>query len=411
MFPAPGTARPITRPEPPGPPAHVIVDDAEALAVARILAAEIAVGAAERDARRQAPVAELSRLSASGLLGITVPAAHGGADVDTATLAEVVRLLATGDPSIAQIPHSHFVYVNVLRQQGTASQQRFFFGEILVGRRLGNAQSEANSRHAQDYRTTLIADGDGFLLAGTKHYSTGALFADWIPVLARGDDDRLYVAYVPANAPGLTVRDDWDGMGQRTTASGTVELDRVRVPADRVVPHHLTFTGPQLHGAVAQLLHAAIDVGIAGAALTDAAEFVRTRSRPWVEAGVPTAAEDPLLIQRFGELAVRVRAAEALLREAGRAVDEARRHLHDDSAAAASIAVATAKAYADATAVELGSALFEVGGTRSSLDSLNLHRHWRNARTHTLHDPVRWKVQHIGRYVLNGTRPPRHGQV
>ncbi|BCL18296.1 hypothetical protein GCM10017668_01390 [Streptomyces tuirus] len=217
------------------------------------------------------------------------------------------------------------------------------------------------------------------------------------------------MAYVPHDAPGLTVVDDWDGLGQRTTASGTVRLERVAVAADRVVPHHLTFQGPQLHGAVAQLLHAAIDAGIASGALAEAVEFVRTKSRPWFESGLETAAEDPLLIQRFGELAIRVRAAEALLREAARAVDAARDDLTDDSAAEASIAVATAKVSAAETAVEVGSALFEVAGTRSALDSLGLHRHWRDARTHTLHDPVRWKIQHIGRYVLNGTRPPRHG--
>jgi SfnB family sulfur acquisition oxidoreductase len=388
----------------------VIVDDVEALRVARELAADFATGAAERDASRRLPRAELDRLSASGLLAITVPAEHGGADVRMETLAEVTRLLAAADPNIAQIPQSHFVYVNVLRQQGSTEQQKFFFGEVLAGKRFGNAQSEAGTKHVQDYRTRLTATGDGtYRLSGTKHYSTGALFADWIPVLARADDETLHVAYVPRGTPGLTVIDDWSGMGQRTTASGTVELADVEVPAAHVVPHHLTFTGPQLHGAVAQLLHAAIDVGIARGALDEAVRFVRTSSRPWFEAGVETAAEDPLLIQRFGELGIRVRAAEALLAVAGREVDAARAGLTDDSAAAASVAVATAKAYADGAAVELANAVFEVSGTRSSLDALNLHRHWRNARTHTLHDPVRWKVQHIGRYVLNGTHPPRHG--
>jgi SfnB family sulfur acquisition oxidoreductase len=388
----------------------VIVDDVEALRVARELAADFATGAAERDASRRLPRAELDRLSASGLLAITVPAEHGGADVRMETLAEVTRLLAAADPNIAQIPQSHFVYVNVLRQQGSTEQQKFFFGEVLAGKRFGNAQSEAGTKHVQDYRTRLTATGDGtYRLSGTKHYSTGALFADWIPVLARADDETLHVAYVPRGTPGLTVIDDWSGMGQRTTASGTVELVDVEVPAAHVVPHHLTFTGPQLHGAVAQLLHAAIDVGIARGALDEAVRFVRTSSRPWFEAGVETAAEDPLLIQRFGELGIRVRAAEALLAVAGREVDAARAGLTDDSAAAASVAVATAKAYADGAAVELANAVFEVSGTRSSLDALNLHRHWRNARTHTLHDPVRWKVQHIGRYVLNGAHPPRHG--
>ncbi|MEU9964411.1 SfnB family sulfur acquisition oxidoreductase [Streptomyces malaysiensis] len=394
---------------PPGP-AHVIADDTEALKVAAALAEEFRTGAAERDARRRLPRAELDRLSASGLPAITVPAGYGGADVSAVTLAEVFRLLAAADASLAQIPQSHFVYINVLRHQGTQAQQAFFFGEVLAGKRFGNAQSEAGTKHIQDIRTRLTPAAAGsYTLTGVKHYSTGALFADWIPVLARAENDDLHVAYVPRDAPGLTVEDDWDGMGQRTTASGTVKLDAVPVPADRVVPHHLTFRGPQLHGAIAQLLHAAIDAGIASGALAEAVAFVRAKSRPWFESGFETAAEDPLLIQRFGELALQVRGAEALLSAAARSVDTARGQLDDDTAAEASIAVAAAKVAAANAAVETGSSLFEVSGTRSALDSLGLHRHWRDARTHTLHDPARWKVQHIGRYVLNGTKPPRHG--
>ncbi|MET7729842.1 SfnB family sulfur acquisition oxidoreductase [Streptomyces sp. NPDC005402] len=390
--------------------AHVIADDAEALAVAALLAEELRAGASARDAERRLPGEELDRLSASGLLAVTVPAEHGGADVSVPTLAEIFRLLASADASLAQIPQSHFAYVNVICRQGDDEQRKFFFAELLAGRRFGNAQSEAGTKHVQDIRTRLHPQGNGsYRLDGVKHYSTGALFADWIPVLARAEDDNLHVAYVPRDAPGLTVIDDWDGLGQRTTASGTVRLEDVEVPADRVLPHHLTFEGPQLHGAVAQLLHAAIDAGIAGGALAEAAEFVRTKSRPWFESGVETAAEDPLLIQRFGELAIQVRASEALLREAARAVEAARADLTDDSAAEASIAVAAAKVQAAQAALDVASALFEVSGTRSSLNSLNLHRHWRDARTHTLHDPTRWKIQHIGRYVLNGTRPPRHG--
>ncbi|WP_406367263.1 SfnB family sulfur acquisition oxidoreductase [Streptomyces sp. NBC_00645] len=390
--------------------AKVIADDTEALAVAAALADEFRTGASARDAERRLPYEELERLSASGLLAVTVPAEHGGADVRQETLAEIFRLLASADASLAQIPQNHFVYTNVIRHQGTPAQKEFFFAEVLAGRRFGNAQSEAGTRHVQDIRTRLEPRPDGsYRLTGVKHYSTGALFADWIPVLARAEDDNLHVAYVPRDADGVTVDDDWDGMGQRTTASGTVRLDAVDVPADRVIPHHLTFRGPQLHGAVAQLLHAAIDAGIAAGALAEAAEFVRTKSRPWFESGVETAAEDPLLIQRFGELALQVRASEALLGVAARAVDTARDELTDTSAAEASIAVAAAKAHTAGTAVLVADALFEVSGTRSALNSLNLHRHWRDARTHTLHDPARWKIQHIGRYVLSGTKPPRHG--
>ena len=91
---------------------------------------------------------------------------------------------------------------------------------------------------------------------------------------------------------------------------------------------------------------------------------------------------------------------------AGQAVDLARADLTEEAAAKASIAVAAVRAVSARAAVDVSSGLFEVCGTRSALESLNLNRHWRNARTHTLHDPAAWKVQHIGRYAVDGTPPP-----
>lgn len=390
----------------------------EALEVAGEIAAELAATSLERDRDRLLPERELDLLSASGLLAVTVPAEHGGADLPVEVLVEVFRSLATGDPSVAQVPHSHFVYVNALRHQGTREQQWFFFREVLAGKRFGNAQSETGTRHVRDIRTTLTPAGNGrWTLQGTKGYSTGALFADWIPVLARQDTlaapgtGPLHVAWVERRAPGVTVTDDWNGMGQRTTASGTVQLDQVEVSADRITPYHLTFEGPQTYGAFAQVLHAAIDVGIARAALAEATDFVRTTSRPYPDAGVDRAADDPLVVQALGRMELDVRASEALLREAGRAVDRANADLDAGSAAAASLAVAAARAHSAHVSVEVSSRLFEVAGTRSALDTLNLDRHWRNARTHTLHDPAAWKVQHLGRHVLDGTPPPNHGQL
>ena len=395
-----------------------VLTASEAIAVARDLAADLAAGSAERDRDRILPAQEVERLSSSGLLAITVPASYGGAGLSVETLVEVFRILATGDPSVAQVPHSHFVYVNAMRHQGTPAQQYFFFGEVLAGKRFGNAQSETGTKHVRDIRTTLTPAGRGrWTLTGTKGYSTGALFADWIPVLARQDTlatpgtGPLHVAWVERRAPGVRVTDDWNGMGQRTTASGTVELREVDVPADRITPYHLTFEGPQTYGAFAQVLHAALDVGIARAALGDAAEFVRTSSRPYPDAGVDRAADDPLVVQALGQMEVDVRASEALLREAARAVDAADADLTAETAAHASLAVAAVRAHSTKTSVEVSSRLFEVAGTRSALDSLNLNRHWRNARTHTLHDPAAWKVQHLGRHVVDGTPPPNHGQL
>jgi SfnB family sulfur acquisition oxidoreductase len=391
--------------------AHIVASDDEAIEVAKRLSHDFASGASARDAHRQLPVLEIDQLSESGLLGITVPPTYGGAGVSISTLTEVFRLLAIGDPNIAQIPQNHMAFLNGLDLVGTPEQKALFFGEVLRGKRLGNAAAEAGSRTAKDVRTRLVPVSGGlYCISGIKNYCTGALFADWIPVLAQGEDG-LCVAYVPVDAPGVQVLDDWDGLGQRTTASGTVVLEEVLVAPSHVLPHYRIFEGPQVDGAIAQILHAAIDVGIAGSAFADAVGFVREKSRPWHEAGVERASDDALVIQRFGELAIELRASEALLREAAEAIDRARSTLTDASAAQASIAVAAAKAHATRASVSISSALFELCGTRSSLQSLNLDRHWRNARTHTLHDPVLWKLQHIGRYVLNGTFPPRNGQI
>jgi SfnB family sulfur acquisition oxidoreductase len=388
----------------------------EALAVARRLGRELAAAASQRDRERVIPVAELDTVTAAGLLAITVPAAYGGANLPVRVVAEVFRLLAAGDPNVAQIPHSHFVYVNALNEQGTEAQKAFFFGEVLAGRRFGNAQSEVGTKHVRDIRTTLTPDptdpAGPWRLNGLKGYATGALLADWIPVLThRYVDGPLHVAWVERHAPGVTVVDDWDGMGQRTTASGSVRLEDVAVTPDRVMPYHLTFERPQTYGAYAQVLHAAIDAGIAREALTEAAAFVGTRSRPYPDACVERAADDPLVVHALGQLEVQVRAAEALVREAAAAVDDANRDLTEESAGAASLAVAAARAATTDAALSATARLFEVSGTRSALGALNLDRHWRNARTHTLHDPAGWKVQHLGRWVVDGILPPNHGQL
>ncbi|WP_405494276.1 SfnB family sulfur acquisition oxidoreductase [Nocardia sp. NBC_00511] len=389
----------------------------QAYSIAAQLAAEFAVEAAERDRDRRLPHTEIDRLAASGLLAVTVPAEYGGADLPASAVAEVVRRLATADPNIAQIPHSHFVYLNLLRLAGSAEQRAHYFGQVLDGARIANAQSERGGATVAEIATTVRPEGTRFRVDGAKFYCTGSLFADLLAVLTRLDDpDQVsglpageYIAYLPADTPGVRVVDDWQGIGQRTTGSGTVTFDGVLVDREQLIARSAAVHRPTAYGAYAQLLHAAIDAGIARGALTAATAFVRTTARPWFEAGVTRAVDDPLVIQRFGELSVAVTAAEATLAAAGLAVDAA----IDATVpvAEASLAVAAAKVLADRAANEVSAALFEVGGTRSAAADLNLHHFWRNARTHTLHDPIRWKYQHLGRALLHDNPPPLHGVI
>jgi SfnB family sulfur acquisition oxidoreductase len=413
----------------------VLSSAADAISAARAYAASIADGAITRDRAGRVPYPELAALDASGLLAITVPAAYGGPDLSPVVLAEVIRTIAAVDPAIAQIPQAHFLFVDVLAVHGSPEQQRRLFTDVLAGARLGNGVAERGGKHAQDLKTRLRpaswnagaswnADtsstagppGSALRLDGRKYYCTGAISARWIGVTALDDDGRLVLAFVDRHAPGVTIDEDWDVMGQRATVSGTATFDHVQVEPGLVVPYADAFEVPQQFGARSQLVHTAIQVGIAGGALRDARAFVTTKARPFFEATrsgwADAAASDPHTIHRFGRLATQVAAAEALLASAAATLAEVTRFPRNaEEAARGSIAVAEAKAFASDTAVEVASDLFALAGASAADERYDLSRHWRNARTHASHDPVDWKYHHVGNYLLNDALPPNHGQL
>lgn len=398
---APGPARPSE-------PAHVVRDDAEALEIAKRLAAAFQVGASERDRTGRRPHAELDAFSQSGLWSINVPKVHGGPGVSYRTLAQVIAIISAADPSIGQIAQNHLGIVAAIDTVSDTEQKALLFGLVLAGTRFGNAFSEIGTPRAADFRTAFVEDGDHVVVRGTKFYATGALLAHLVPIVALDGEGRPWYAIAERDAPGLTVIDDWSSFGQRTTASGTVEIADVRVPKTHLVPAWKGYARPSADGAIFQIIQAAVDAGIARAALAETIAFVRTKSRPWIDSGLERASDDPHTIRIVGDLTIRLHAAEALLDRAGLAIDTAVVAPDADTVAAAQLAVAEAKVLTTEVALAAANTLFELAGTRATLSEHNLDRHWRNARTHTLHDPVRWKYAIIGNHALNGVNPPFH---
>jgi SfnB family sulfur acquisition oxidoreductase len=389
----------------------------EAVAAAHAYAESIAGGVIERDRSGGVPARELAALDASGLLAITVPRAHGGPELGAPVLAEVIRVIAAVDPAIAQVPQAHFLFTDVLAVLGTVEQRERLFGEVLDGGRLGNAQAERGGQHAQDVKTRLCRDASGDLrLAGTKYYATGSLTARWLGVTALDEDGQLVLSFIRRDAPGVTLDTDWNVMGQRATVSGSAVFADVPADPALVVPYGGAFTVPQQLGARTQLVHAAIQVGIASGALRDAGWFVREKARPFFEAAragmAGTASADPHTIHRYGELATKVSAAEALLAQAAAIQESVGRVPADEQAAArGTLAVAQAKAFASEVAAEVATEIFSLSGASAADERYDLSRHWRNARTHASHDPVSWKYHHVGNYLLNDALPPNHGQL
>ena len=392
----------------PAEPAHIIRSDAEAIETAEKLAARFAEGAAERDRERIWPVAELDAFSQSGLWSLNVPRDHGGPELSYRTIVKVIEIISAADPSLGQIPQNHIGVVAAIRTTAEQEQKKILFEKVLSGTRFGNAFSEFGSKRAAEFETSFAEDGDDVIVSGRKFYSTGALLAHLVPIVAVDGEGRAWYAIAERGAPGLTVIDDWSAFGQRTTLSGTVILDNVRVPKSHVIPGWKGYAEPTADGPIFQIIQVAVDTGIAAAAIEDAIRFVRTKSRPWLDSGLDHAWQDPYVIQAVGGLKLRLNATRALLDRAAIAVDEAVVNPNAETVAAAQITTAEAKVLSTELAIDATNKLFELAGTRSTLAEHGLDRHWRNARTHTLHDPVRWKYAILGNYYLNGEKPPLH---
>ena len=391
---------------------HVIENDLEAIHAAYHVADFALEGRNERDQQRLLPFAEIDLFSQKGLGGIRIPKQFGGAFVSNKTLAHVFRILNKADSSVGQIPQNQIALLNMIQIMGTEQQKQFIYQEILQGKRLANGGPERHTKDTKTLATTLTIENGRYFVDGEKFYSTGSSFAHWLAIKAIHPEGHVVLTLVNAQAEGVNVIDNWNGFGQRTTSSGTVRLDHVEVDPLLTFDERLLSSQPNYRGAYSQLLQVAIDVGIAEAAFADTITAVH-KARPIVDAQVDKASFEHYTLQEVGKSSVLLDAAILLLDEAAEYLDELDRleSVTDEQAAKASILVAEAKIYANDAALHISEKLLELGGSRSSLSQHNLDQHWRNARVHTLHDPVRWKLHALGDYYLNHKLPARHAWI
>ncbi|MHA7238695.1 acyl-CoA dehydrogenase family protein [Arthrobacter sp. TMS1-12-1] len=386
----------------------------------------VAAGAARRERDRTLPFDEVASLKDAGFGALRVPVEYGGSGVSLRQLVTLLTDLAAADSNLTQLWRGHFAYVEgTLLQPSSAHRDRWLF-DIAAGTMVGNASSELTGTSLRDIRTTLTSPNppDGALnLTGTKYYSTGSLYADWIAGSTVHDGERVGYA-VRATAPGVERIDDWDGFGQRLTGSGTTHFTDVRVDPRNVRP--FSPDAPSHVHAFFQLVLVTSLAGIARAAAEDAAAFVRPRTRSYVNATTPLPREDPQVLQVVGELAGRAFAAEAVTLAAADLLDAAYGLLRTDppgcddtgdpdaaraAVDAADIAVSQAQLVAVDQSLRAATQLFEVGGASATSTGRSLDRHWRNARTISSHNPAIYKARSLGYWAVHGEREPQPGSA
>lgn len=372
--------------------------------------------------RQDDPTAERDRLlqydavvaiRAAGLLSLRVPTRYGGPGGSVRDVIGAVVAIARGSSNVAQALRAHYGFAErLLSNRATEAERAEWFPRIADGVVLGNAITDAKGSSPSSADTRLLADSTGTLrLSGHKFYSTGTLYADLIAVSAVDADGNDLQAIIPADREGVELFDDWDGFGQRLTASGGTRFTDVEVHPVEVTTvsdgahlgHSTTFL---------QLYLAAVAAGIAFGVLDDAVRYVQTRARPASHALVDTAAADPFILHAVGEIDAAAHSAEAVILAAADAIDElVDSNRVDDPDALAEVAVTVARAQLVAERLTLVAAekIFDTGGASATSRALNLDRHWRNVRTVASHNPLAYKAYVIGNHAVNGAWPPANG--
>ncbi|KXU82661.1 acyl-CoA dehydrogenase [Paraburkholderia monticola] len=368
------------------------------------LLAALRASAAQRDREGGHAAQEKQWIADAGLLTLAVPREFGGAGTRWSEIYGVVRELARVDSALAHLVGFTCLQVVSIDLWGNPRQrEQYLRGTVEHRWWWGNAVNPLDTR----LTATATHDG-GYLLDGQKGFCSGTRGSQMMIVSAHYPaTGKPVFAAVPTTREGITVHDDWDPIGQRQTDSGSVSFARVRVQPHEVLERPDT-PHASLRTLISQQVLTNLFVGIAQGALEEARAYVHEHGRPWIASGVAKATDDPYLIQRFGEMHIQTVSAAALAARAADALDDAwqrRATLDAETRARVALATSEAKIVAHRAALDIGEKLFDACGARATHAPLALDRFWRNARVHTLHDPLDYRVRDVGRYALSGTLP------
>ncbi len=364
--------------------------------------------AVARDQAGGHALAERELIRASGLLSLTIPRSLGGLGGGVPELFQTVRTLARVDSSLAHVLGFHHLQLYGVSLYGgpaalehgarhlrETAEQRLFWGNAL---------------NPADTRLRAVPTPGGWRLDGIKSFCSGALGSDRLTVSATTEDGGFLIGIVPTRRQGVAVAQDWDAFGQRQTDSGTVRFDGVSLDSDELlqVPGQAVTPRATLRSQIAQLVMTHLYLGLAEGAFEQARRYTTTHTRAWMASGVDRAVDDPLVQHRYGDLWLQVRAAQSVAADAVQALAAALQRgeaLTAQERGEVAVAGAEAKVLAHRAALAVSSQFFELTGARSTSERFGLDRFWRNARVHTLHDPVDYKIRDVGRYRLDGRIP------
>ncbi|WP_319437401.1 acyl-CoA dehydrogenase family protein [Mycobacterium sp. RTGN5] len=370
---------------------------------------KIAQGNLERERERVFPHEQVRWLADVDFGTVRIPAIHGGFGASLEQTFALLAELAEADPNVAHIWRNHLAFVEDRLNAPQSDTNDTWIKRFLAGEFVGGGWTEANNVTLANLTSTITAEDDHWSVSGAKYYATGSLYADWLDVLGRGDDGQLVTALVRRDDPGVTLVDDWDGFGQRTTASGTARYERARAESGNVFPATERFAY-QAH-FYQTAMHSVL-TGITKAALRDGSSALAERIRNYPQGLTAVPSFDPQLLQVVGEVSADVFAAEAALARSTATLDRiVSGRLAGDEAGArrllidAEVAVDQAQLVIIAAALSATTRIFDALGASGVSERRGLDRHWKNARTLASHNPRVYKARILGDWLINRIDP------
>lgn len=377
------------------------------LEVVRQLTKELEATAIERDKKGGTAKTERDLIRQSGLLSLITPKSLGGFGESWKTILRLTREIAKVDGSMAHLFGYHFLCLKSVHLYGSPEQAAKYEKETVEQNLFWG-----NAFNPRDENVVVQQVGNQWVVNGKKSFCSGAKDSDRLLLSAKNlEKETPFIAAIPTNLRGIVVKDDWDSFGQRQTDSGTVTFQNVLIEKDEVLDFYEKesegfFPTIRTHTAQSILTH--VLLGVAEGAFEAAKTYTKTITRPWITSGAETASSDPYNLHHYGELFVQLNAAAALADRAAESLQDAwnkERAITEGERGECGITVAAAKVITAKTALEVTNRVFEVMGARATAGKYRFDRFWRNVRTHTLHDPIDYKIRDIGNWVLNDQLP------
>ncbi len=375
------------------------------LEIAQQLAQQFAVTAAERDKAGGNPKFERDLIRQSGLLGLSIPLQYGGQGADWKTIFQTIQIIAQVDSSLAHVYGFHHLLIATVQLFSQAEQYQPWFEQTVKQNLFWG-----NTLNPLDRRTTAqqISENE-FIFQGDKSFCSGSMDSDILLCSAYNDEAKLLIGVIPTVREGVSLLGDWNNMGQRQTDSGNSHFEQVKIHKDELLlnPGPLSTPYSSLRPLIAQLIFVHLFLGVAEGAFELAKETVQSQ-KAWSKSLAENAVNDPFTQKHFAEFYVQLESVRLLTNKAVETLQDAwnqAENLTAEQRGEVSIAIATAKIAATNTSLYITQNIFQVMGARATTAQLNIDRFWRNVRTQTLHDPIDYKYQEVGEWVLTGKVP------